>query len=106
MRVQPAIVTGVVRNASTKLGHIVAGSLPCVVRSFKSESTKQIRRFIGNQNTTIWQRNYGVYPERSRRKHVIRNEDELYKIQEYITSNPLMWEKDENNLLVIPSGTK
>lgn len=99
VRAQPAFSdarnqTGIARNAptecgQTKFGHVVAGSLPCVIRSFKSETTKQIRRLIHKPDITIWQRNYY--------EHIVRNELELNKIREYITSNPLGWERDINN---------
>ena len=39
-------------------------------------------------NGKLWQRNYY--------EHIIRNETELNKIQEYIMTNPLNWESDEN----------
>ena len=37
----------------------------------------------------LWQRNYY--------EHVIRNEDELNKIREYIQNNPLKWDLDKEN---------
>jgi putative transposase len=37
----------------------------------------------------LFQRNYY--------EHIIRNEEELNKIREYIRLNPLMWDKDKNN---------
>jgi len=36
-----------------------------------------------------WQRNYY--------EHVIRNEEELQRIREYIQTNPLRWELDQEN---------
>ena len=39
-------------------------------------------------NKRLWQRNYY--------EHVIRNEKELYKINEYIMNNPYNWKNDEN----------
>jgi len=70
---------GIACNAPT-WGHVTAGSLSCVIRSFKSECSKQI-------GFGLWQRNYY--------EHIIRNEVELNKIREYIHSNPVNWEKDE-----------
>lgn len=82
------------RNAPTMVhpptfGNVTAGSLPCVIRSFKSECTKQIRRLSGNAKMEIWQRNYY--------EHIIRNEQELYRIQKYIRDNPKNWGTDRNN---------
>jgi hypothetical protein len=37
----------------------------------------------------FWQRNYY--------EHVIRNEDEMNKIREYIKNNPLKWSLDREN---------
>ena len=37
----------------------------------------------------LWLRNYY--------DHIIRNEDELHKIREYIIDNPSQWESDRNN---------
>ncbi len=37
----------------------------------------------------LWQRNYY--------EHIIRNEDELNRIRQYICDNPLNWETDEEN---------
>ncbi len=37
----------------------------------------------------LWQRNYF--------EHIIRNEDELMKIREYIRNNPLQWDSDKEN---------
>ncbi len=42
-----------------------------------------------------WQRNYY--------EHIIRDEDDLNNIREYITENPVKWEFDrENPNLVLP----
>jgi len=41
-------------------------------------------------NQRLFQRNYY--------EQIIRNEIDLNKIREYIQSNPLMWERDRNNI--------
>jgi len=41
-------------------------------------------------NKRLWQRNYY--------EHIIRNETELAKIQNYIKSNPDIWERDRNKI--------
>jgi REP element-mobilizing transposase RayT len=66
-----------------------------IIGAFKSLTTNQYIRQVKNNhwpsfNKRLWQR--GFY------EHIIRNEEELAKIQEYIGLNPLMWLKDENNL--------
>jgi putative transposase len=39
----------------------------------------------------VWQRNYY--------EHVVRDENELHRIREYIANNPLQWEVDRENPL-------
>lgn len=63
-----------------------------IIGYFKMNSTKQIRQLKNYQYFPVWQRNYY--------EHIIRNELELNKIREYIISNPLMWERDRNNLVI------
>ncbi|MDP8212655.1 MAG: transposase [Candidatus Zapsychrus exili] len=41
-------------------------------------------------NTRFWQRNYY--------EHVIRDEDDLLRVREYIINNPINWDKDEYNI--------
>jgi len=64
--------------------------LGAIIRGFKSATAKQINRLRNTPQQSVWQR--GFY------EHIIRNETELVKIQEYINLNPLMWLKDEDNL--------
>ena len=57
-----------------------------IIRGFKIGVTKWFR-----QNTDIyvvWQRNFY--------EHIIRNEDELNRIRQYIIDNPKKWKTDEN----------
>lgn len=67
----------------------VAGSLPTVIRSFKSAVTRRVNRMRASPGSTFWQRNYY--------EHVIRNEKELNLIRQYIMDNPLKWEMDREN---------
>jgi putative transposase len=67
----------------------VANSLPTIVRSFKSATTNRINKIRGTSGAVIWQRNYY--------EHVIRNEDKLNKIRQYIQFNPLKWHLDREN---------
>jgi len=80
---------GIARNAPT-FGNVIAGSLSCVVRSFKSECTKQINIVYATHesNIRVWQRNYY--------EHIVRTKTDLNKIREYIKMNPQMWETDRN----------
>jgi len=58
-----------------------------VVRGFKIGVTKW---FHQNTNVdTLWQRNYY--------EHIIRTDEELNRIREYILTNPLRWNLDREN---------
>jgi REP element-mobilizing transposase RayT len=57
-----------------------------IIRFFKAKSTKMIRE---KNSSFAWQRNYY--------EHIIRNDDELNLIRQYIIDNPYKWTEDENN---------
>ncbi len=63
-------------------------SLGSLIGQFKSIVTKQIRKM--GLHEFKWQRNYY--------EHIIRNEDELNRIREYIMYNPRRWQFDRDNL--------
>jgi REP element-mobilizing transposase RayT len=69
-------------------------SLSDVVHRFKSFTTATYRTCVMKLNWspfpgTLWQRNYY--------ERIIRNEDELNRIRQYILNNPQQWDYDENN---------
>jgi REP element-mobilizing transposase RayT len=66
-----------------------AGSLAVIVGSFKAAATRAIRGRLGQPSAAVWQGNYY--------EHVIRNEDSLNRIREYVATNPLRWELDREN---------
>jgi len=72
---------GRLRRQPRSLGSFVAG--------FKSATTTRINDLRGTLGVPLWQRNYY--------EHVIRDEDELHRIREYILINPLRWELDREN---------
>jgi len=82
---------GAQHAAPLHTGHInvAPGSLGAIVRSFKSAVTKRINEIQNTAGTPVWQRNYY--------EHIVRNEDELGRIREYIRLNPLKWELDREN---------
>lgn len=67
----------------------VTGSLPTIIRTYKSAVT----RLIGREHnaTGIWQRNYY--------EHIIRNHEDWDRIHRYIEANPSLWAEDEENPL-------
>jgi putative transposase len=60
-----------------------------VVRAFKSISAIKVNRFLSRLGVPLWQRNYY--------EHIIRNEESLNRVREYIETNPLRWELDREN---------
>ncbi len=60
-----------------------------LIGAFKTVSTKQVNRAHGLPGNSLWQRNYF--------EHVVRGEESLAKIREYIRSNPARWEYDREN---------
>ena len=73
-----------------KFGKPTKGSLPTIIRSFKSASTHLINRLDKRKGISIWQRNYY--------EHIIRNEDSLNRIRRYIQENPIKWSIEPENL--------
>jgi antitoxin (DNA-binding transcriptional repressor) of toxin-antitoxin stability system len=67
----------------------VPGSIGALIAQFKSKVTKRINAFCCNPGHPVWQRNYY--------ERVIRNENELSRVREYICNNPLQWALDTNN---------
>jgi putative transposase len=58
-----------------------------IIRSFKTSSARRINQLRDSKGIPVWQRNYY--------EHIIRNEEALQKIREYIFNNPLSWEQDQ-----------
>lgn len=63
--------------------------LPEIVRALKAFSARRINEMRGMPGGKIWQRGYY--------EHIIRNDDELNRIREYIANNPMKWEMDREN---------
>lgn len=57
-----------------------------IIRGYKSTVTKQINKIIP---IPVWQRNYY--------EHIIRDDNDLNRIREYIQNNPKNWRNDRNN---------
>ena len=72
----------------------VKGSIPTIVRSYKSSVSYRINLMRGTQAIPVWQRNYY--------EHMIRNERDLQNKTDYIEANPMLWAEDEEN----PINTK
>ena len=55
-------------------------TIPVILNSFKTITSKKYGQ-------TLWQRNY--------HDHIIRNENELQRIRQYIIDNPAKWQEDQ-----------
>ena len=72
-----------------KFGKPVKGSIPTIVRAYKSAVTYAVNKLENQRGAVLWQKNYY--------EHVIRNERELHNIARYIRNNPLNWQLDRDN---------
>ena len=54
-----------------------------VVRGFKSFSGRRVNELRGTPGVAVWQRGYY--------EHVVRNEEDLNRIRQYIEGNPVRW---------------
>jgi len=69
-----------------------------IVHRFKTLTTKRyvdgVKQFDWNRfESRLWQRNYF--------EHVIRNENSLNRIRQYILDNPARWKFDRENRLAM-----
>ena len=66
-----------------------APTLGQVVRAFKSLSAIESNRSTNKPERQFWQRNYY--------DHIVRDEDEMNVIRQYIRDNPARWDQDPDN---------
>jgi len=64
-------------------------SLAAIIQNYKSVSTRQINRINKAKGNVVWQRNYY--------EHIIRDEEALNNIRQYIFNNPINWAEDKEN---------
>jgi putative transposase len=62
-----------------------------IVRAFKTFSSQRINKLREMSGNLFWQRSFY--------DHVIRDDESLHRIREYIINNPLRWELDQENPL-------
>lgn len=70
-----------------------SNTVGAIVRGFKSAVTKQINMMRNLPGVPVWQRNYY--------EHIIRDEESLHRVREYIMLNPQKWEDDRNNPMIL-----
>ncbi|HZY30641.1 MAG TPA: transposase [Candidatus Methylomirabilis sp.] len=79
-------VGGAASSAPTRFASTTLGT---VVRAFKSISAIGVNRLLSRSGQPPWQRSYY--------EHVIRDEESLKRLREYIATNPLRWQLDREN---------
>jgi len=72
-----------------QFGKPVPGSIPTIVRSYKSAATLRINAARGTPGARVWQRNYY--------EHIVRSDSSLNRIRQYIADNPARWDDDDEN---------
>ena len=85
------------RRGDSRIAPTPSGTTPArqrkplgrLIGAFKTVSTKQFNLACGVSGSRLWQRNYY--------ERIVRDEDELERIREYVVNNPLQWELDEEN---------
>jgi REP element-mobilizing transposase RayT len=66
-------------------------SIGAMIAGFKSGTIKRINELRKTPGAWVWQRNYY--------EHIVRNEQSLYRIRQYIRNNPANWFNNPNNHL-------
>lgn len=60
-----------------------------IVGRFKMVSAKQVNGLRETPGVSVWQRNYY--------EHIVRDDESLTRIRQYIADNPAQWEFDQEN---------
>ncbi|HEU4759378.1 MAG TPA: transposase [Dehalococcoidia bacterium] len=77
------------KPAPTKPAPTRRHGLPEIVRAFKTFSSRRINELRGVSGAPVWQRNYY--------EHIVRHEEELQRIRQYVHENPFKWSEDPDN---------
>lgn len=89
------IVGADLRVCPDNSGEHTGSPLHRMVQWFKTITTNE---YIHNVKINNWQPFEGKLWQRNYYEHIIRNENELNHIREYIINNPLQWQFDRENL--------
>lgn len=77
-------------TAAPTVTNVAPKSLGAIVRAYKSAVTYAVNALQNQRGAVLWQRNYY--------EHIIRDEKDLQAKRDYIMSNPLNWENDDENI--------
>lgn len=72
-------------------------TLGAVVRGFKARVTAVVNTVRATPGVPVWQRNYY--------EHIIRNDDSLQRIRQYIIDNPAQWLLDREHPMNAATAT-
>lgn len=73
-------------------------SIGAIMAGFKSAACKRINALRNSPGIPVWQRNYY--------EHIIRNDESLRNIREYVVNNPINWELDREHPNTVQSGVR
>lgn len=79
-----------VSHSNSILQNAPAGSLGAILGRYKSDVTRRINQLRQMTETAVWQRGYY--------ERIIRDEQELNAVRQYIENNPARWAEDRDNL--------
>jgi len=77
------------KPAPTKNPKTKKHGLPEIIRALKTFSAQRINEIRNTPGQPVWQRSFI--------DRIIRDENELTRIRQYITNNPLKWQFDKEN---------
>ena len=72
-----------------QFGKPIPGSIPTIIRSYKSAVALRVNLSRQASGISVWQRNYY--------EHIIRNQVDYERIAGYILKNPANWNQDGEN---------
>jgi len=81
-----------------KRDRMMCHGLPEIVRAFKSFSARRINQLQHMQGVAIWQRSFY--------DHIIRGDQDLQNIWEYIQTNPQKWQEDQFHFCTMDNPIK
>ncbi len=74
-------------STQTQFGKLPPKSISSIINHFKGGTKKWANK--NEYENFMWQKNFY--------DHIVRNEEELNRIRQYIIDNPMNWENDRNN---------
>jgi len=77
-----------------RTGAHTGAPLPTIMQWFKTMTTNEYMRGVKNSG---WPRIRGQLWQRNYYEHVIRGEESLNRIRQYIIDNPIRWDSDREN---------